>query len=134
MPARLSAPPLRDSWLIASWLDEPRGGAEAPRCLSRLEHMSYRFPENCIFLDSCRRDSQTAAASSGQPAIAALAQSWNASHDLKTRGRSQMQLGTRENKRKPSWKPIKEMSKEGYGKSKRQQRFHIVVSNSCQLG
>ncbi len=85
LPARWSARPLKDSWLISSWLGEPCGDTEATGWLLRLEHMSYRFPENCIFLDSWRRDSQTAAASSGQPAIATLAQSWNSSHDLKKR-------------------------------------------------
>lgn len=84
-PARWSARPRRDSWLMSSWLGEPCGDTEAAGRLLRLEHMSYRLPENCIFLDSWRRDSQTAAASSGQPAIATLAQSWNSSHDLKKR-------------------------------------------------
>lgn len=84
-PARWWARPLKDSWLISFWLGEPCGATEATGWLLRLEHMSYRFPENCIFLDSWRRDSQTAAASSGQPAIATLAQSWNSSHDLKKR-------------------------------------------------
>ena len=39
-PARWSARPLRDSWLISSWLDEPRGETEATGWLLRLEHMS----------------------------------------------------------------------------------------------
>lgn len=84
-PARWWARPLKDSWLISLWLGEPCGETGATGWLFRLEHMSYRFPENCIFLDSWRSDSQTAAASSGQPAIATLAQSWNSSHDLKQR-------------------------------------------------
>lgn len=87
-PARWWACPLKDSWLISLWCGEPRGETGAPGApgwLFRLEHMSYKFPENCIFLDSWRSDSQTAAASSGQPAIATLAQSWNSSHDLKQR-------------------------------------------------
>ncbi|TNN64200.1 hypothetical protein EYF80_025568 [Liparis tanakae] len=99
MGAGWSARPFRDSWLISN---EPRGETEAAAAAaawsSRLEHMSYRFPENCIFLDSWRRDSQTAAASLGQPAIAALAQSWNSSHDLKgkERQRGQIQMGGKE--------------------------------------
>lgn len=80
--------PLKDSWLISFWLRGPYGEAEATGWLLRLEHMSYKFPENCIFLDSWRRDSQTAAASSGQPAMATLAQSWNSSHDLKKKKRN----------------------------------------------
>ena len=82
-PPRWSVHALRDSWLISSLLWGPCGDTEATGWRLRLEHMSYRFPENCIFLDSWRRDSQTAAASSGQPAIAMLAQSWKSSHDLK---------------------------------------------------
>lgn len=82
LPKRWRASPLKDSWLMSFWWAEPRGEAEAAGWLLRLEHMSYRFPENCIFLDSWRRDSQTSAASSGQPAIATLAQSWNSSQDL----------------------------------------------------
>lgn len=70
------ARPFSDSWLVSSGLWE----SEADWL--RLEHISYRFPENCIFLDSCLRDSHTAAASSGHPAMATFAQSWKSSQDL----------------------------------------------------
>ncbi len=72
------ARPFNDSWLVSSGLWESEAAAD----WLRLEHISYRFPENCIFLDSCLRDSHTTAASSGQPAMATFAQSWKSSQDL----------------------------------------------------
>lgn len=72
------ARPFNDSWLVSSGLWESEAAAD----WLRLEHISYRFPENCIFLDSCLRDSHTTAASSGQPAMAKFAQSWKSSQDL----------------------------------------------------
>lgn len=72
------ARPFNDSWLVSSGLWESEAAAD----WLRLEHISYRFPENCIFLDSCLRDSHTVAASSGQPAMATFAQSWKSSQDL----------------------------------------------------
>lgn len=70
--------PFSDSWLVSSGFWVPASAADS----LRLAHMSYRLPANCIFLDSCLRDSHTTAASLGQPAIAKFAQSWNWSHDL----------------------------------------------------
>lgn len=76
--------PFRVSWLVCSeaeglWAAGTAVGAR----VERLAHMSYRFPENCAFLDSCLKDSQTAAASPGQPLRAELAHTWNAFQDLK---------------------------------------------------
>ena len=76
--------PFSVSWLVWSVVGGLWGaGTVLGARVVRLAHMSYRFPENCVFLDSCLRDSQTAAASPGQPSKALLAQAWNAFQDLK---------------------------------------------------